>query len=537
MADLDGGGDALDRLRKAASNKFRVKAKRLFHLHTGEELDAKMMEKLYEARRKPGFTLTVAVSRGEDFVGEVKKTLTTPTSDNAIPTVHIDGATLEGGGQIIRQSTALSAILGQPIAIHNIRANRKTPGLAAQHLAGVRLVSTMSESLIGGDSLRSTEIALTPPPRSEGKQVGKEEKSAKADVGTAGSITLLVQSSLPVAVMSGSSWKLDLKGGTDVGMSPAWNYLTDVTLPTLRKHLGIQVEATCHRRGYYPKGGGHVSLSIEPVKELPGINLVDFGKIAKVTGRVTSSGLPEGVPERIRRSAVDAVEATLKKLGYGQSVSVDVTIHHDAKAFGSGGSIVLVAETETGCYLGGSAVAERELKSEKVGEIAAASLSQSLVHGYCVDEHLQDQLIIFMALSSLPSRIKTGSPTLHTRTAIHFAEKLTGASFTITPIAKADGERADAEDDGAAGSLFIIECTGSRGSPSKQASEHNIVSNTIDPDRDIEQDDESKKSGTNGGPAETENDAPITSINDVDGGVLGSAARLPQRPRRTRARR
>ena len=44
---------------------------------------------------------------------------------------------------------------------------------------------------------------------------------------------------------------------------------------------------------------------------------------------------------------------------------------------------------------------------------------------------LQDQLIIFMALADGESSMTCSEPTLHTRTAMVIAEKLTGAKFTV----------------------------------------------------------------------------------------------------------
>lgn len=49
---------------------------------------------------------------------------------------QIDGSTLEGGGQILRNAVSFSALLQLPITVENIRASRKQPGLKAQHAAG-----------------------------------------------------------------------------------------------------------------------------------------------------------------------------------------------------------------------------------------------------------------------------------------------------------------------------------------------------------------------------------------------------------------
>lgn len=85
----------------------------------------------------------------------------------------------------------------------------------------------------------------------------------------------------------------------------------------------------------------------------------------------------------------------------------------------------MVAETSTGCILGGSALGKREERPEETGKRAAEELLNGIKEGSCVDKHTQDQLIVFMALAEGQSKIKVGELTLHTRTAIYVTEQLT----------------------------------------------------------------------------------------------------------------
>lgn len=64
--------------------------------------------------------------------------------------------------------------------------------------------------------------------------------------------------------------------------------------------------------------------------------------------------------------------------------------------------------------------------------------------GCCVDQYLQDQLVIFMALANGVSRVRAGPLTLHTTTGIHMTSMFTGAEFKTV------------EDNG----TTIIECKG-----------------------------------------------------------------------------
>ncbi|MHC1636406.1 MAG: RNA 3'-terminal phosphate cyclase, partial [Candidatus Methanospirareceae archaeon] len=99
--------------------------------------------------------------------------------------IEIDGSFGEGGGQIVRTAVTLAAITLKEVEIRNIRANRPNPGLAAQHLEAIRAVKRISNAEVKGLRLGSTVLRFSPR-RLRGFE-------GEIDIGTAGSITLLLQ--------------------------------------------------------------------------------------------------------------------------------------------------------------------------------------------------------------------------------------------------------------------------------------------------------------------------------------------------------
>ena len=81
-----------------------------------------------------------------------------------------------------------------------------------------------------------------------------------------------------------------------------------------------------------------------------------------------------------------------------------------------------------------AALAKKGKTSEQVGEAAAEELLEALAHGGCVDEWLQDQLVIFMALADGRSAVTCGEISLHTRTATKVCEMLTTAKFDVRQL-------------------------------------------------------------------------------------------------------
>src|SRR5690348_300089 len=104
--------------------------------------------------------------------------------------IEIDGSMGEGGGQVLRTSLALSAVLGRRVRIFNIRAGRTEPGLKAQHLTNARAVSQICGASSQGLQIGSTAFTFNPGRLQPG--------SFRFDDGTAGSVTLVLQTLMPV---------------------------------------------------------------------------------------------------------------------------------------------------------------------------------------------------------------------------------------------------------------------------------------------------------------------------------------------------
>lgn len=66
---------------------------------------------------------------------------------------------------------------------------------------------------------------------------------------------------------------------------------------------------------------------------------------------------------------------------------------------------------------------------EETGKRAAKELLKSLQEGACVDQHCQDQIVVFMALAAGLSRVRVGEVTMHTKTAVYVVEQMTNVNI------------------------------------------------------------------------------------------------------------
>ncbi len=327
--------------------------------------------------------------------------------------VEIDGSMGEGGGQILRTTLALSAVLGVPVKITNIRAKRKNPGLQRQHLTGVRAVAQLSNARVVGAALGSTTIEFYP-----GKLRGGEYRF---DIGTAGSVTLVLQALLPILPFLEKPTKITVTGGTDVPWSPTIDYVIYVITKILSK-VGLKLEAQLLRRGHYPRGGGMVIYRVDdPPRKLSPLILDERGEILEIRGRSHAVALPEHVAVRQARSAEEMLRGKL-----GRNIKIAIELEKDPQGknvLGPGSGITLWAKCNNS-VLGSDSLGARGKPAEKVGREAAQKLIEDLSTNAALDRHMSDMIIPFLALAGGTSKITGSKLTLHATTNIMVVRRL-----------------------------------------------------------------------------------------------------------------
>lgn len=357
--------------------------------------------------------------------------------------IEIDGSYLEGGGQILRMSLALSAIQGKSIKVIKIRAGRPKPGLMAQHLSGILLGRDICNGKLDGGMLGSTEMTLIP-----GKLTGGEHL---ADTKTAGSVMLLVQAVYLCTLYGNDSSHIVLRGGTDADFAPPVDYTIQV-FRKISSLFGANFEVLLNRRGFYPKGNGEVVFKASPLKKkLNAAEIINVGDVKAIRGKAYVAG---ALPMHVAQKMVDEAKRIL--LEYFGDVHFDIKCVKEDQhtAFGNGSGIVLWAETSTGCILGGSSMGKPKKDAYMNGREAAEIIVKAFKVGACLDQYAQDQVVILMALAEGKSRVRVGELTNHTKTAIFVAERLSDAKFSIK------------EDKGS----NIIECDGAGWDPLSRSS-------------------------------------------------------------------
>ena len=320
--------------------------------------------------------------------------------------LKINGAHGEGGGQIIRSAIALSCIIKQPIHIENIRKNRKVSGLKPQHLTAISILQKIANAKVVGAEIGSTELKFIPG--------DIKDLDLKADVGTAGSIPLILQVLIPVVAVSQKKLDLEIKGGTDVLWSPSIDY-TQYVLREAYSRMGIKFSFDLCKRGYYPKGGGEINLHINP--SIIKSTLFSKRKTNKIKLICSFSKLEK---EEIENK----IKEIVRKLTAGNFI-VDVEIKSE-EALDSGASL-LIYSIDVNSIIGIDALYDKKIHNFDLDV-------EKFINSYSIDDNLADMIVVPASLANGKTIFQVKEITKHLETNLFVTSKITGCKYGIGKI-------------------------------------------------------------------------------------------------------
>lgn len=325
----------------------------------------------------------------------------------------IDGRYGEGGGQILRTSLALASLLRRPVEINHIRGGRKKPGLRPQHLIAVKAMASITSAQVKGAEPGSMHLSFEP------GQIKSGDYSF--DVGTAGSTSLVLQTMIPALLFGEGKSRVVITGGTHVPWSPCFHYLREVFAASL-KEMGGDLDLQIERWGWYPKGGGKLLAWITPVSSLRPFERIFKGKMRDIYVLSAVSNLPVSIGERQR----DQVIKNFENRGL-QTPRVEIL---NAPSPGTGTLVFLRPRFEKGTA-GFTSLGKKGKRAEKVADEAFSEFFEFKTSEAAVDEHLADQLVLYMALAGGRSSIATKRITTHLKTNVWVIEQFLPVKFEV----------------------------------------------------------------------------------------------------------
>ena len=298
--------------------------------------------------------------------------------------LEIDSSRGEGGGQMVRTSTALATLTHTVTRLIRIRENRPTNGLSRQHITAVNTVATMTGSTVTGNVLGSSELLIEP-----GNEMVPE---ISIDVGTAGSVSLVAQAALLAARNYKTPFSLEMIGGTNVMWAPPIDNYNLVLFPMMRR-MGIEASCEIIERGFYPIGGGHVRIIQQPIGKIKPLILDDLGELKSIKGLC----FVQHLSDRIVSDMTDSCTRVFQNK-YPLEIEVE-----RCEGTSRGAGMVLVAEYENG-LLSSNVLSSKGHSPRQTGLDAASDLLQEMRASSTIDIHTADQLLPYMAMADGQSR-------------------------------------------------------------------------------------------------------------------------------------
>jgi len=323
--------------------------------------------------------------------------------------IELDGSMGEGGGQILRSSLTLSLLTGKPFRLFNIRAGRPKPGLQPQHLMSVRAAATVGKAQITGDRQGSRELVFEPGTVAGGNY--------RFDINTAGATGLVLQTiALPLLLEAGQPSEVIITGGTHTTTSPCFHFL-DTTWRAYLTHLGVTMKLRIVRPGFYPRGGGEIRASLQPISQLGGYEPLVQEPLT-IRGFSAVAGLPEHIAARQKRRA----ENRLRDRGLQSQLSEEVWDGGPGSVL----AICLYTRPAPTLFFG---LGARGKPAEAVADEAVDQVLKFVARREredqqeVVDFHSADQLVLPLALSPQKSWYHVSEVTQHLLTNINVVRR------------------------------------------------------------------------------------------------------------------
>ncbi len=285
-----------------------------------------------------------------------------------------------------------------------MRANRSHPGLQRQHVTAVQAAADVGSAEVRGAELHSRDFTFFP-----GSVRGGDYRF---DIGTAGSCTLVLQTVLPVLLNAAESTRLTLEGGTHNGMAPPFDFLQTTFLPILNR-LGPHVTARLDRPGFYPVGGGKMTVEVIPATTWTPLEMLERGEITDIRAIAVVAKLPVHIAERELR-------IVQHKLGLQKR---QLRIVEETKSLGPGNVVLIELESAQLTEVV-SAFGARGKPAEQVAREAAKEADAYRKSNVPVGRHLADQLLVPLALGA-GGTFRTLPLTQHTLTNMKIVQRFT----------------------------------------------------------------------------------------------------------------
>jgi len=311
-------------------------------------------------------------------------------------TIEIDGAFGEGGGQILRSSLSLAAVLGVGFKISN-----------------VRLIGKICGGDMSGARQWSGEIEYHPGPATADRY--------SFQVGTAGSTSLVFQTLLPALASCDGPSTVSVSGGTHNPMAPPFESIAECYLPALET-IGLRASVELVRHGFAPKGGGELKATVAPWLDSSPLDLTRPVDWEGPEATIVIANLPDHVAFREQETLAKslrideseiAIEPLAGELGPGNAIFV---------RYRAGGLTALI-----------TSFGQPRKRAEQVAREAARDARNFARSHAPVGPHLADQLLLPLALGP-GGAFTTSEITEHTRTQAHVIKAFLGIEIEMKGV-------------------------------------------------------------------------------------------------------